>query len=115
MPSPPKRDNNINECQIMIDRNAEIGKETEACLKTDFLSRFGSVEDMKTALIRTMLHTIGKDPSEASTRDWFYTFARLLRGVLSQRHIKTARNHYKNGSKKVYYLSMEYLMGRSLS
>ncbi|MCR4379368.1 MAG: glycogen/starch/alpha-glucan phosphorylase [Rhodospirillales bacterium] len=99
----------------MIDRNTEIGKETEACLKTDFLSRFGSVEDMKTALIRTMLHTIGKDPSEASTRDWFYTFARLLRGVLSQRHIKTARNHYKNGSKKVYYLSMEYLMGRSLN
>jgi starch phosphorylase len=99
----------------MIDKNTEIGRETEACLKTDFLSRFGSVEDMKTALVRTMLHTIGKDPSEASARDWFYAFARLLRGVLSQRHINTARNHYRNGSKKVYYLSMEYLMGRSLS
>ncbi|MBF0251039.1 MAG: glycogen/starch/alpha-glucan family phosphorylase, partial [Alphaproteobacteria bacterium] len=69
---------------------------------------------MKTALVRTMLHTIGKDPDEATKRDWFYALSHLLRGVMSQRHVQTARTHFRNGSKKIYYLSMEYLLGRSL-
>jgi len=98
----------------MTKAQTEINKEIKACLTTDFLDHFGTVKDMKSALVRTMIHSIGKDPVDATNRDWFYAFAHLLRGVLSQRHIKTARSHYHNGSKKIYYLSMEYLMGRSL-
>ena len=98
----------------MVTSESAINKETELCLQTDFLDNFHNVESMKVALVRTMLHSVGKDPEEATYREWFYAIAHLLRGVLNQRHIQTTRHHYRNGNKKVYYLSMEYLMGRSL-
>ncbi len=54
------------------------------------------------------------DPAKAGLRDRFEALARSVRDVLSQRWLKTAQTHDRANPKRVYYLSMEYLIGRSL-
>jgi starch phosphorylase len=53
--------------------------------------------------------------SEASARDKFEAVARSLRDVLSQRWLKTEHTYRQRNAKRVYYLSMEFLMGRALA
>jgi len=55
------------------------------------------------------------DPSAASPRDRFEAFARGVRDVLSQRWTLTEKTYARENAKRVYYLSMEFLIGRSLA
>ncbi|MFO1503919.1 MAG: glycogen/starch/alpha-glucan phosphorylase [Steroidobacteraceae bacterium] len=50
----------------------------------------------------------------ASMRDSYEALARALRDVLSQRWLRTERDYGRNKARRVYFLSMEYLPGRSL-
>jgi starch phosphorylase len=55
-------------------------------------------------------------PMDAATqRERFEAVARTLRDVLAQRWIKTAETYDRKNPKQVYYLSMEFLIGRSLA
>jgi starch phosphorylase len=51
---------------------------------------------------------------KASQRERFEAVARSLRDLLTQRWLLTQETHDKKNPKRVYYLSMEFLMGRSL-
>ena len=51
----------------------------------------------------------------ASPRAQFEAFARGIRDILSQRWIKTEETYARENPKRVYYLSMEFLMGRGLA
>ena len=51
----------------------------------------------------------------ATPRDRFEALARSLRDLLTQRWIKTQQTHDERNVKRVYYLSMEYLLGRTLA
>jgi starch phosphorylase len=55
------------------------------------------------------------DPKEASPRDEFEAMAGAIRDVLAQRWLKTTQTYDHENPKQVYYLSMEFLIGRSLS
>jgi len=55
------------------------------------------------------------DPSEAKPREQFEAIAWAVRDVLSQRWVKTNHQHDHANPKQVYYLSMEFLIGRSLA
>jgi starch phosphorylase len=50
----------------------------------------------------------------ASQRERFEAVARSLRDVLTQRWLLTQQTHERTNAKRVYYLSMEFLIGRSL-
>jgi len=55
-------------------------------------------------------------PVEAATlRDKFEAGALSIRDVLSQRWIKTEQTYQERNAKRVYYLSMEFLLGRALA
>jgi starch phosphorylase len=54
------------------------------------------------------------DPAEASSREQFEAVAWAIRDVLAQRWLRTQRGHDRANPKQVYYLSMEFLIGRSL-
>ncbi len=55
------------------------------------------------------------DPAAAYERQRFEALARSVRDILSQRWIKTLRTYDQENPKRIYYLSMEFLIGRSLS
>ena len=55
------------------------------------------------------------DPKVASARERFEAFARSVRDVLAQRWVKTKTTYERQNAKRIYYLSMEFLLGRSLA
>src|SRR6478672_2561399 len=55
------------------------------------------------------------DPSAAGPRERFEAFARSVRDILSQRWVRTEQTYERENPKRVYYLSMEFLIGRSLA
>ena len=54
-------------------------------------------------------------PSAAGFRERFEAFARSVRDILSQRWVLTEHTYAREDPKRVYYLSMEFLIGRSLA
>src|SRR5689334_16153560 len=54
------------------------------------------------------------DPFKATPREQYEAMARSLRDVISQRWLLTERTYELKNPKRVYYLSMEFLLGRSL-
>lgn len=61
-----------------------------------------------------LIFSVGKDPITATDRDWFFTIANVVRERLIERWMATMRRYYVKDTKRVYYLSMEFLIGRSL-
>ena len=55
------------------------------------------------------------DPKKADPRDQFEAAARSVRDVISQRWLQTEKTYERKNPKRVYYLSMEFLLGRSLA
>jgi glycogen phosphorylase len=55
------------------------------------------------------------DLEAATPRDRFEALARSIRDLLSQRWILTEKTYESRNAKRVYYLSMEFLIGRSLA
>jgi glycogen phosphorylase len=54
-------------------------------------------------------------PTAAGAREQFEAAARSARDILSQRWVQTDSTYDRENPKRVYYLSMEFLTGRSLS
>src|SRR5258708_6336257 len=55
------------------------------------------------------------DPKVASARERFEAFSSSIRDVLAQRWVLTKTTYERENAKGVYYLSMEFLLGRSLA
>src|SRR5271165_3364697 len=55
------------------------------------------------------------EPDDATARQRFDALARSLRDLLAQRWLKTQEVYDRENPKQVYYLSMEFLIGRSTS
>lgn len=64
---------------------------------------------------RHMLFDAVLSPKRAGPRQRFEAFAHSVRDVLSQRWVGTEWNYDRQNAKRVYYLSMEFLIGRSLA
>ena len=75
---------------------------------------FGVVSDSDALYERHLLFDNLIDPSAAGARERFEAVARSVRDVLSQRWMRTERTYDRENPKRIYYLSMEFLIGRSL-
>jgi glycogen phosphorylase len=64
---------------------------------------------------RHLLFDNAADPATASLRERYEAFARSVRDILSQRWVRTEQTYGRENPKRVYYLSMEFLIGRSLT
>jgi glycogen phosphorylase len=64
---------------------------------------------------RHLLFDNAIDLAASTPRDRFEAFARSVRDILSQRWVLTERTYARENPKRLYYLSMEFLIGRSLA
>jgi starch phosphorylase len=55
------------------------------------------------------------DPKVASARERFEAFSHSIRDILTQRWVQTKSTYEQQNAKRIYYLSMEFLIGRSLA
>src|SRR5467141_828851 len=55
------------------------------------------------------------DPKVASARERFEAFSSSIRDVLAQRWVLTKTTYERENAKRIYYLSLEFLLGRSLA
>src|SRR6266403_1843717 len=55
------------------------------------------------------------DPKVASARERFEAFSSSIRDILAQRWVLTKTTYERENAKRIYYLSMEFLLGRSLA
>ncbi len=62
----------------------------------------------------TLLHRIGKDENAARPHDWLNATILTVRDDIIERWIASTREAHARGAKRVYYLSLEFLIGRLL-
>ena len=67
------------------------------------------------SLTNHLMYTVGKSVKVATGRDWYDTSAHTVRDHLIERWTQTVENNLEQDPKRIYYLSMEFLIGRSLS
>ena len=103
----------------MNDAN-ETPRPTAADTRVDLLDQYGCgpirFSGHSDALYeRHLLFDDVVDPLAAGARARFEAAARSVRDVLSQRWVRTERTYNRLNPKRIYYLSMEFLIGRSLA
>ena len=74
-----------------------------------------TVEAIKKSIVYKLIFLIGRSPREASQRDWLNATLHAVRDLVTEGWITTARQTRAEDSRRVYYLSMEFLIGRTLS
>ncbi len=72
------------------------------------------VEALRESIRAHVRYTIGKSERAATARDWYEALCRSVRDHLVHRWITTQNEYYQRDAKRVYYLSLEFLIGRAL-
>jgi starch phosphorylase len=72
------------------------------------------IDSLRRAFVDHLQFTQGKDEHSATALDRFLAVAGTVRDRLMRRWVQTQQGYYKSDAKRVYYLSLEFLMGRAL-
>uniref|UniRef100_A0A674AD42 Alpha-1,4 glucan phosphorylase n=1 Tax=Salmo trutta TaxID=8032 RepID=A0A674AD42_SALTR len=73
-----------------------------------------NVAELKKGFNRHLHFTLVKDRNIATPRDYYFALAHTVRDHLVGRWIRTQQFYYETDPKRVYYLSLEFYMGRTL-
>ncbi len=73
-----------------------------------------TVESIRQAMARHLQSSLAKDEYSSTTLDHYYALCFSVRDRLVDRWVNTQQTYYQKDARRVYYLSMEYLMGRAL-
>ena len=73
------------------------------------------VERIKAEVLRKLTYSLGKRPAVAQAHDWLTAAILATRDHVIDVWQKSTRESYATGRKRVYYLSLEFLIGRSLA
>lgn len=68
--------------------------------------------ELDSLIIDILRHRVGKDERAAKKHDWFTAAILALRDAIIDRWMESTRQTYAEGGKRVYYLSLEFLIGR---
>lgn len=71
-------------------------------------------EELKRAILQRLVYSVGKDYEHAKPRDWCVAVILAMRDRLMNPWMATTQRLYESDAKRVYYLSMEFLIGRLL-
>ncbi|HEV2301589.1 MAG TPA: glycogen/starch/alpha-glucan phosphorylase [Stellaceae bacterium] len=77
-------------------------------------AREADIQEFKATVLAKLTLAVGKDAAAATARDWFVATALSLRDRTIHRWLEGDREAQAKGRKRVYYLSLEFLIGRLL-
>ena len=70
--------------------------------------------ELKASVLAELTYSVGKIPEVATSRDWYLAVAFATRDLIVERWMESTNAVYADGRKRVYYLSLEFLIGRLL-
>jgi starch phosphorylase len=73
-----------------------------------------AVSALRQSVIHKLTYAVGRDPVVATDWDWFMAAALAVRDHVLERWLASTRTNYITQGKRVYYLSLEFLIGRLL-
>jgi starch phosphorylase len=69
---------------------------------------------IRTRILHKLTYAVGKDPAVAKRHDWLRATILALRDFIIDQWMASTKRSYEEQSKRVYYLSLEFLIGRLL-
>ena len=93
-------------------------EDAESTTSVDGASAGGKGSDgvpaFRRAVLDKLTYMVGKDPEHARDHDWLVATALVARDHIVDRWVEATRKTYRDGRKRVYYFSLEFLIGRLL-
>lgn len=83
-------------------------------MSQETLARDEEVAAFRAAVLAKLTYAVGKDPEHAFDHDWFEAIALAARDHMVNHWMDHTREIYRSNQKRVYYLSLEFLIGRLL-
>jgi glycogen phosphorylase len=72
------------------------------------------IDEVKEKIVAKLTYVVGKDPKAAKSHDWLNASILALRDTIIDQWMESTREAYRTNAKRVYYLSLEFLIGRLL-
>jgi starch phosphorylase len=98
---------------------AKTAKKSPAAVKPNSkkanISAMPKLPPVAQALQNHLFFSTFKTSAAATGRDWYDAASYTVRDHVVERWLKTAESYYRDDPKRVYYLSLEFLIGRMLS
>ena len=69
---------------------------------------------LRAQILEKLAYTVGKDPLVAQKHDWLAATIHAVRDRVIDHWMNSTRDAYARGAKRVYYFSLEFLIGRLL-
>ena len=85
---------------------------TKAVKKASTLAKDSPEEKLRTLIKRHLISTLARHEGSATPRDWWVATALAVRDTIHERMIATQGVHNAQNVRRIYYFSLEYLMGR---
>jgi starch phosphorylase len=110
----------MNTKSVVRPNSAKVVPMTSAASVSDLLQQYGCgpipfVGTESAFYERHLVFDRVIDPKVATARERFEAFSRSVRDILAQRWVLTKTTYERENAKRIYYLSMEFLIGRSLA
>jgi starch phosphorylase len=74
--------------------------------------RATNVEAIQAEILARLIYSVGKDPIVARPHDWLAATILAVRDRIMDRWMESSRETWRTSHKRVYYLSLEFLIGR---
>jgi starch phosphorylase len=95
-------------------QNSAVVADEDTSPTGDTTPNQAEVAALRAAILEKLTYHVGKRISVATDRDWLIATAIAVRDRIVDRWVRTTEATYQAGSKRVYYLSLEFLIGRLL-
>lgn len=95
-------------------RKASGAASPDGPVKSFHFNTHATVEGLKESILNHLKFTLARDTESATKRDWWIATCHAVHDRILERFIRTMAVHNEENVRRVYYLSLEYLMGRMM-